>query len=133
MRSRIVVVDTSVVSYLLKNHSLARHYWRVLAGRTLAVSFMTVAELYRWPFQRQWGEERIARLRQHLTSYAVLPYDDRMSWEWARVKTRKGHPISDADAWIACAAIVYEAPLVTHNARHFLHIDELEILTVSDG
>ncbi|HKI03182.1 MAG TPA: type II toxin-antitoxin system VapC family toxin [Thermoanaerobaculia bacterium] len=126
-----VVVDTSVISYILKKHSLAPSYWEILKGHLLGISFMTVAELYCWPLQRDWGEQRIVGLRQHLRGYTVLPYSDEMSWEWARIKCRRGRPISDSDAWIAATALLHEAPLVTHNPRHFLHIEGLEVLTVS--
>lgn len=126
-----VVVDTSVVSYLLKGHSLARTYWlRFLQGRLLGISFMSVAELYRWPLQRGWSEKRTADLLEHLTTYAVLPYNDAMSWEWARIMSRKGRPISTADAWIAATALSYQAPLVSHNPRHFSDIKGLEVLSL---
>jgi predicted nucleic acid-binding protein len=42
----VLVVDTNVVAYVMKGHPLALAYRRHLEGRTLAVSFMTVAELY---------------------------------------------------------------------------------------
>ncbi len=125
------VIDTSVVSYILKKHSLASVYWELLKGRHLGVSFMTVAELYCWPLRHNWGEQRIVALRHHLWGYTVLPYTDAMSWEWAKIKCRRGRPISDPDAWIAATALLYEVPLVTHNPRHFLHIEGLEVLTVS--
>jgi tRNA(fMet)-specific endonuclease VapC len=125
-----LIVDTSVVSYLLKGHSLADPYQQLLRGHVLFISFMTVAELYRWPLERNWGERRIATLREHLRSYTVIPYDDELSWEWARIKSRKGRPISHEDAWIAATAVSYDAPLVTHNPRHFIHIDRLQIVTI---
>ena len=125
-----LLVDTSVVSYLLKKHSLAPLYWEILRGNLLGISFMTVAELYRWPIERNWSEQRTDALRLHLRGYSVLPYDDTMSWEWARIKSRRGRPMSDPDAWIAATAVCYEVPLVTHNSRHFLHIDGLKIITV---
>jgi len=40
-----LVVATDVISFLFKNHPLARHYLRYLTGITPIVSFMTVAEL----------------------------------------------------------------------------------------
>jgi len=40
-----LLVDTSVVSYLLKGHSLAPRYWEHLKGKLLGISFMSVAEL----------------------------------------------------------------------------------------
>lgn len=127
-----VVVDTSVVSYILKKHSLAAAYWEILKRHHLGISFMTVAELYCWPLRHNWGEQRRAALRQHLQGYTVFPYEDAMSWEWAKIKCRRGRPVSDADAWIAATAVHYEIPLVTHNPRHFLHIEGLEIITVPD-
>jgi tRNA(fMet)-specific endonuclease VapC len=125
-----LLVDTSVVSYLFKKHSLAPFYWEILKGNLLCVSFMTVAELYRWPMERNWSERRIDSLRLHLRGYTVLPYDDAMSWQWARIKSRRGRSVSDPDAWIAATAIRYEVPLVTHNVRHFLHVEGLKIITV---
>jgi tRNA(fMet)-specific endonuclease VapC len=125
-----LVVDTSVVSYILKKHSLGAAYWEILKGHRLGISFMTVAELYCWPFRRNWSERRIASLRLHLQGYTVLPHDEALSWEWARVKSRRGRPMADPDAWIAATAIHYQIPLVTHNVRHFLRIEGLEIVTV---
>jgi tRNA(fMet)-specific endonuclease VapC len=125
-----LVVDTSVVSYILKKHSLAPDYWKILKGRPLAISFMTVAELYRWPLQRNWSDRRTDQLHQHIRGYTLLRHTIAMSREWAKIKCRRGHPISDSDAWIAATALLYEIPLVTHNPRHFLHIDGLRILTV---
>jgi tRNA(fMet)-specific endonuclease VapC len=128
---KTLVVDTSVVSYLLKSHSLAEIYWnRFLKGSLLGISFMSVAELYRWPLERGWSERRTASLLEHLRSYVVLPYDDAMSWQWAQLMARKGRPISHGDAWIAATALSYQSPLVTHNARHFKAIPGLEVLSV---
>jgi hypothetical protein len=40
------IVDTCVVSYILKNHSLAQQYRSLLEGKTIGLSFMSIAELY---------------------------------------------------------------------------------------
>jgi tRNA(fMet)-specific endonuclease VapC len=128
---KTLLVDTSVVSYLLKEHSLAAPYRERLEGNLLGVSFMTIAELYCWPLQRGWGEKRFQELKAHLSQYVVLAHDDAMSWEWARLVSQKGRPMSFPDAWIGATALRYGVPLVTHNARHFDHIAGLEIITVS--
>ena len=133
MTPAAVVVDTSVVSYLFKEHSLAAFYREHLLDRYLAVSFMTVAELYRWPFERGWGEPRLAALRRYLENFVVLPHDEGLSWEWARIVSRKGRPISQADGWIAATAICHGVPLVTHNVRNFQHVDGLSLITVPAG
>ena len=38
-----LVVDTDVVSFLFKNHPIAKHYDSAVLGHTLVLSFMTVA------------------------------------------------------------------------------------------
>jgi tRNA(fMet)-specific endonuclease VapC len=55
------LVDTDVASYVLKGHSLARLYRRHLQGHDLAVSFMSVAELYEWAFRARWGRTRLRK------------------------------------------------------------------------
>jgi tRNA(fMet)-specific endonuclease VapC len=70
-----VVVDTDVVSFLFKGDTRAEIYRQHLQGKTLAVSFMTVAELYQWAYVRNWGERRLARLEDKLRSYVVVPFD----------------------------------------------------------
>jgi predicted nucleic acid-binding protein len=50
-----LVVDTDVVSFLFKDHPIAKLYDFELLGHTLVLSFMTLAELDRWVIQRKWG------------------------------------------------------------------------------
>ncbi len=42
----IVLLDTNVVSYLFKGDTRALAYAPLLRGQRLAISFMTVAELF---------------------------------------------------------------------------------------
>jgi tRNA(fMet)-specific endonuclease VapC len=120
-----------VASFVLKHDSRAFLYREHLSGETVCVSFATVAELYRWSIARKWGGPRLNRLQQHLNDYVVLEYDDAMAWEWARVMSIKGRPITATDAWIAAAAIRHGLPLVTHNRRHFEGIGKLKVISES--
>jgi predicted nucleic acid-binding protein len=49
------VVDTDVVSFLFKAHSLAPAYQAILAGRPLAVSLITLAEIEYGMQAKNWG------------------------------------------------------------------------------
>ena len=49
------VVDTDVVSFIFKSHSLAPGYQAMLAGRSLAVSLFTLAEI-EYGMERRIGE-----------------------------------------------------------------------------
>jgi predicted nucleic acid-binding protein len=61
-----LVVDTDVVSFLFKNHSIAKLYDSELLGHTLVLSFMTVAELDRWAIQSAQLGRSTAHLAESL-------------------------------------------------------------------
>ena len=128
----VVLVDTDVVSFLLKGDTRAQAYRPHLQGKTLAVSFMTVAELYRWAYARNWGERRLAWLETHLQTYVITPYDAALCRQWAMIcveRQRAGQPISVQDAWIAAAALRHDCPLVTHNRQDFEGINGLTVIS----
>jgi tRNA(fMet)-specific endonuclease VapC len=127
-----LLVDTDVISYFLKGDSRASRYEKLVEGKQLMVSFMTVAELYAWAFQRKWGDKQFARLAEHLTSYAICPSGRYLCLLWAHVSStskNRGNPISCADAWIAATALKYSVPLLTNNAKHFQDIPDLKLAT----
>jgi predicted nucleic acid-binding protein len=68
-----ILVDTDVVSYLLNRHSLAEEYEKLLFGSAPMISFITVAEMYRGAYKKNWGPRRMAELAIHLRRFAVVP------------------------------------------------------------
>lgn len=125
-------MDTDVVSYVFKHDTRGRDFAPLLLGRSVAVSFMTVAELRLWARSRDWGPVRRDELETFLDRYAVLPWSDEASTLWAEVTDvarRAGRRIQTADAWIAATAIQYGLPLVTHNPKDYAGIERLRLLT----
>jgi tRNA(fMet)-specific endonuclease VapC len=128
----VVLLDTNIVSFLLKGDSRARSYAPHLQGRILAISFMTVAELFQWAFVHNWGARRMSQLETSLRNYTVLPFDIALCRLWGEVRANcraVGRPISPQDAWIAATALQHRMPLVTHNPADFEAIEELELIT----
>ena len=128
------VVDTDVVSFLFKSHSLAPAYQAILAGRPLAVSLITIAEIEFGMEVRNWGTSRRDLMRRFLTRFTTLMPDTETARVWARIKSgceKKGRPITFADAWIAASAVQLNIPLATHNAGDFEAADGLSILTAN--
>ena len=128
----LVVVDTDVVSFIFKNHSLASAYYTILAGRPLAVSLITLAEIEYGMEAKNWGAPRRDLMRRFLTRFTTLRPDADTARAWARIKNgcqKKGRPITFADAWIAAAALQFNVPLVTHNAADYRAVDDLTLLT----
>jgi hypothetical protein len=116
-----VVVDTDVVSFLFKAHSLAPAYQAILAGRSLAVSLITLAEIEYGMEAKNWGASRRDLMHRFLARFTPLLPDTETARVWARIKCgseKKGKPISFADAWIAAAAVQAEcSPRHSQRAR----------------
>lgn len=131
----MVLLDTNIVSFLFKGDNRAKDYAPYLQGQQLAISFMTVAELYQWAAVRQWGQQRLNQLEQTLkTSYIVLAFDIALCRQWGLVRAKQhsiGRPISPEDAWIAATAIQFDLPLVTHNPADFETIVGLSLISVT--
>lgn len=127
----VVLVDTDVVSFFLKNDSRAESFAPLLADRRQAIAFMTAAELWRWGLKRGWGQRRLDRLQDLIHSFLVLLADADTCRYWASVQVSCesiGRPISVQDAWIAAVALQHGLPLATHNVSHFQAVQGLELL-----
>ena len=130
-----VVVDTDVVSFLFKKHPIGKRYAADVVGAVPLISFMTVAEMERWALQHAWGTQRIEWLRIYLSRFTVVPSSPDLCLKWAAVMVaaqRAGRRIETADAWIAASALLYEAPLITHNAGDYLGVRGLRLISHAD-
>lgn len=127
-----VLLDTNIVSYLFKGDTRAVHYAPHLLNQELALSMMTVAELFQWAGMRNWGRTRMVQLEATLNQYTLLPFDFETCRYWAEIRVARhkvGHPISPQDAWIAATALRYGLALITHNPDDFQKVTGLIIIT----
>ncbi|MEO1400712.1 MAG: type II toxin-antitoxin system VapC family toxin [Cyanobacteria bacterium J06635_1] len=130
----LILIDTDIASFIFKGSDYADPYLPLLSDQELALSFMTVAELFQWAILRQWGDHRLSQLEQYLSNYLVIPVDQPLCREWAQVRSDRqsaGRPISPQDAWIAATALRYDLPLATHNIKDFVGISNLRFITPS--
>jgi tRNA(fMet)-specific endonuclease VapC len=127
-----VMIDTNIVSYLMKGRAEARIYVPHLQGKLLAISFITVGELYYGAEKSNWGERKRLQLESMLRNFLVVPYDHEIAKSYARVLVERqsgGRPISFNDAWIAACAVRHSVSLVTHNTKDFEGISGLDLIT----
>jgi len=126
----VLLLDTNVVSYLIKGHSFAERYRRHLEGHTLALSFMSVGELYEGAFRAGWSQHRLARLEATLHRYLVVPSSPEICRRWGMIRSeRRRQPIAVDDAWIAATARAHGCVLVTHNPGDFANIRDLQVIS----
>ncbi len=127
-----VVVDTCVLSALFKGGPLAASYRPHVAGKRLVISFMTLAELLRWPLERGWGDRRRRNLEVFVGRRCVLyPFNPALCRQWAEATHqagRSGYTLPAADGWIAATALLYDIPLVTNNPSHYEGVPSLNIV-----
>ncbi|MBU1626612.1 type II toxin-antitoxin system VapC family toxin [bacterium] len=132
MISPKVVCDTNIVSYLMKEHTLAHLYKKHLQGKLLSIAFMTVGELYYGAEIGGWLKQKREKLNTALKNFVVIPYDHEIALCYAKIASARkklGKTIPCADAWIAACALRHNIPLVTHNAKHFVDIPYLNVIT----
>lgn len=129
----MVLLDTDVVSYLFKGDTRATAFAPLLQGQRLAISFMTIAELFAWAFIRKWGMTRVMRLEQTLGTYVVIPIHVELCRLWGTIRAQQqaaGRAIAPQDTWIAATALRHKLPLVTHNPTDFQYIANLDVRSI---
>mgnify|MGYP006299490381 CR=1 FL=1 len=129
-----VMVDTDIVSYLMKGGKYAELYAPHVQGKLLAIAFITVGELYFGAEKARWAEERRNKLETMLRNFVVIPYDHEIAKCYGRLvaeRQRNGKSIAPNDAWIAACAVRHGTALVTNNGRHFADITGLTVVTES--
>ena len=127
-----ILCDTDVVSYIFNGHTQTQFFHPYLSNQTLAISFMTVAQLYYGAYKADWGINRLTKLEHHLKNYVVLPYDYEVCLKWAKIRRdceNSNYPIEHADCWIASCALRHDCALATNNGRHFKHIENLTLIS----
>ena len=101
-------------------------------GKLLAISFITVGELYFGAEKDRWGVSKREQLETTLRNFVVIPYDHEIARCYGRLVTerqRAGRPIAPNDAWIAACTVRHGTPLITHNPKDFVGISGLDIVT----
>ena len=129
-----IILDTNIVSYLMRGGPEAEMYTTHVEGRLLAIAFITVGELYFGAEKKGWGQKKRKALETTLRNFVVIPYDHEIARCYGRLvaeRQRNGHNIAPNDAWIAACTVRHGVPLVTHNAKDFTGITSLEIITES--
>ena len=128
-----MLVDTDVYSYLGKPSSQnAALYLPHVEQKRVALSFVSVGELYYGAYKNRWASARLDDLTDRLRSVAIVPYDISVCKVYADIRARlevKGQRIEDNDLWIAACAIRHSIPLISNNRKHFERVPDLPLIS----
>lgn len=129
-----ILLDTDVFSFLLRQgDTRAERYRPLVKNKTIALSFISVGELYVWSVKRNWSKKKLADFEEKLKAAVIVPYDLELCREYARVVASlpSGRVIPTNDLWIAVCAIRHSIPLLSNNRKDFEHIPRLQLLGVT--
>ncbi len=124
------LVDTDWVIHYLngQSHIVARLDGLKAAG--LALSVISLAELYEGVYASTDPEGNERALRDFLAGVAVLGVDTGICQRFGRERAklrRAGRLIGDFDLLLACTCLRHDLTLLTGNLRHFEAVEGLGI------
>jgi tRNA(fMet)-specific endonuclease VapC len=96
----------------------------------LAITSISIGELIHGAYRSQRPADNLARLDVLLSALTVLPYDELSARRFGILKAdleRAGIPLHDLDLQIASIAMENNAPLLSHNQKHFSRIANLSL------
>jgi predicted nucleic acid-binding protein len=96
----------------------------------IAISFMTLSELYYGAHKSQHIEENLAAISLLTAKVSIVESNGEICARFGKLKVileKQDMIIDDADLFIAACALTKEATLVTNNTRHFGRIEELPL------
>jgi len=124
------LLDTDICVYWLKKDDRIEQNAVSVGLENIAISFMTLSELYYGAHKSQHIKENLASISLLTAKVSVVESNDQICARFGTLKVfleKQGMIIDDADLFIAACALTTEATLVTNNTRHFKRIEDLRL------
>jgi tRNA(fMet)-specific endonuclease VapC len=122
-------LDTNiVVAYFNGNHQVAEQLKMHLPD--VAISALVLGELLYGARASARSVENLQRVWDFLQIVGLADFDQAAADVYSHIRLslrQKGRPTGEVDALIAAVALAGDAILITHNARHFEHIEGLQL------
>jgi tRNA(fMet)-specific endonuclease VapC len=124
------LLDTSTCVFVLRGHAGTTERLSAAAGPDVAVSVMSVAEL--WVGVRKSREPEVRRigLQGFLAPLRLLPFDAPAAERYVEARCAleaEGRPIGERDLIIAATALSRGLTVVTNNTREFGRVPGLRV------
>lgn len=126
-----LMLDTNICIYIIKQKPpavLARFNDYVVGD--IAVSAITVAELWFGVWKSQQPERNQKALEQFLLPLTVMDFDQTAATTYGQVRAaleRQGRPLGPLDMLIAAHALSLQLAIITNNVREFEKVQGLVV------
>lgn len=117
----MIVMDTDICIEILRGNrgTISR---RMSVNDSVAVSFITVSELYYGAYRSKHTDHNLRLVDVFLLTVTILHSDNTVMKTFARLKENlagTGNTLPDADIYIAASALCNGGRLATGNTAHF--------------
>jgi len=127
------LLDTDWVIDFLNGHSETIEKIRELRGGGLALSIVSLAELYEGVYYSREPAESERKLEDFLCGVEILALEDGVCRTFGRERGRlrkRRTLIGDFDLLIASTCLHHDLTLLTNNTTHFARIEGLRIVSL---
>ena len=124
------LLDTDWIINLLAGKAGAEEKIQRYAPDEIAISLVTVAEIYESAFHFANPEAHLKTFREFVQKFELLTLNLPISEKFAEIRAhlrRSGQIISDIDIFLAATALHYDLTVLTFNKKHFARIPDLKI------
>ena len=122
--------DTNMCIFLMKGNTNVLQHYLMKKNLGLAISSITVAELYYGVFNSAYVEKNGTNLANFFIGLNVLDFDSSAAVEYGRICAtlrKRGTPIGPMDMLIAAHAKSMDLTLITNNTSEFERIEGLQL------
>jgi tRNA(fMet)-specific endonuclease VapC len=134
-----VLLDTTVLSFLFREDEVdPRRTWyqEQITEKVAVISFQSLAELWPWAEENDWGPQRREKLERFVRKFLIIPYEYDLARSWARIGAqakRQGRRLEAGDTWIIASAVYWKVPLLSHDRDMIgLKIPGLNVISALD-
>ena len=123
------LLDTSTCIFLLRGKHSVEDRLNEIDESKCYISDIVVAELVFGAYYSDQIEENLRQVEEFVSEMKIVTFDETLHiFAQERAKLWKaGKKIEDFDLLIGCAAKAKDLTIVTHNRKHFEHIEGLRI------
>lgn len=124
------LLDTDWIIQALAGQAQSVQTLHLLAPQGMAISWITIGEIYEGAFGSPDPPAHLAAFRQFLRPFPILDLNDPIMERFAEIRSlmrRRGNLIPDFDIILGATALHHRLTVLTYNVRHFCRIPGLRI------